>query len=568
MTSSNSAQPDSARANPPPSLEVIDTGASRSYSWRATAVETLFILLLFFLIAGSPPPNVGESHYLTKAKHYWNPEWCRGDLFLESADAHLAFYWCFGWVTKYCSLEQTAWIGRGVTWLLLAWSWQRLSVALVPRPLFAILSAGLLALFTRWFHLAGEWVIGGIEAKSFAYVFFFLALECLVRRRWTPAWLLMGLAAAFHVLIGGWGCVLLGGVWLVESYFGSKDEPPPKLFRMLPAVIGGFVLSLPGLLPAILLNRGVESAAAREAATAYVFERLGHHLVFHRFAHEYMARHLGLLIVWGTFAWQQRHDVRLRALHVFVLGTVLMGFCGAVIDQSLLWQRELAAKLLRYYWFRLSDTMLAAGVALAVIQEISRRQHSRPNLYALALGLAIVACGVDVTHTLRARSELRLPGAFLQPKPTQPPAMQRDADRLPPQELFAHWRDVCRWIEQETPREARFLTPRRQQTFKWYAQRPEVVNWKDVPQDAAGLLRWKEAMDEIYPRSTFEDDLAAHSDEQLAAIAKKYQAQYIVLDRTRAQRPLQNFRRVYPPFRSQNPAYDVYLVPPDKGAAK
>ncbi|WP_254513073.1 DUF6798 domain-containing protein [Anatilimnocola floriformis] len=546
----------------PPLLEVIDSGAVRSYGWKLAAVETLFILLLFFLIAGSPPPGVGESHYLPKAKHYWDPAWCRGDLFLESADAHLTFYWCFGWVTKFCSLTATAWIGRGVTWLLLAWSWQRLSVALVPKPLFSILSGGLLLIFTRWFHLAGEWIIGGIEAKSFSYVFFFLSLECLVRRRWTPAWLLMGTAAAFHVLIGGWGCLLLGGVWLIELFLKPKAETP-SLWRMAPAVIGGFILSLPGLLPAVLLNRGVESDVAREAATAYVFERLGHHLVFHRFDHFFMARHLVLLITWAVLAWQQRHDVRLRALHIFTLGAVLMGLCGAIIDQSLLYQRELAAKLLRYYWFRLSDTMLAASVAIALAQEISRRQQSRPAVFGVLVFLAIVAVGADVALTVQQRNEVRVPAAFLQPKPTQTPATKDEqavAEMLLP-ELFERWQDVCLWIKYETPSDARFLTPRRQQTFKWYAQRPEVVNWKDVPQDAAGLAKWKAAMDEVYPRATFEDDLAAHIEPRLLAIAHKYNVKYIVLDRTRAKRGL-NFPRVYPAVHAQNPAYEVYAVPP------
>lgn len=548
-----------SRSSSPPLLEVIDSGEERGYSWLATAVETLFILLLFFLLAGSPPPGVGESHYLPKAKHYWDPAWCRGDLFLESADAHLTFYWALGWVTNYCSLENTAWIGRAISWLLLAWAWQRLSVALVPQRLFAILSAGLMCLFLRWFHMAGEWVIGGIEAKSFAYVFLLLALECLVRRRWTPAWLLMGAAAAFHVLVGGWGCVLLGGVWLLER----KTAGTPGLFAMLPAVMGGFVLSLPGLIPAAILNRGVDPAVAAAATQVYVFERLPHHLVFHRFDHVYMARQLALLVVWAWLAWQQRHDVRLRALHLFVLGAVLMGVAGAIIDQALLWQRELAAKLLRYYWFRLSDSLLAFGAAVAVIHEIARRQHSQPGAFAGWITIAIVVLTADVTHTLWTRNELRLPGAFLQPKPTQPrspdqlpPLLQE----LPPQEMFAHWQRVCDWIQHATPADARFLTPRRQQTFKWYAQRPEVVNWKDVPQDAAGLMRWKEAMEEIYPRSTFELDLTAHDDQQLLVLARKYNAQFIILDRTRATRALP-LQRVYPVIREDNPAYEVYRVP-------
>src|SRR4051812_33122965 len=102
---------------------------------RLAAFEIAWIFLIFFLFAGSVPPDVGESHYLVKARHYWEPVWCAGDLFVESRDAHAIFYWTFGWLTRFCSLAATAWIGRVITWLFLAWSWQRLSWAIVPRRL-------------------------------------------------------------------------------------------------------------------------------------------------------------------------------------------------------------------------------------------------------------------------------------------------------------------------------------------------------------------------------------------------------------------------------------------------
>src|SRR5262245_28797290 len=167
--------------------------------WRLAAFEIGWIVLIFFLFAGSLPPDVGESHYLVKAKHYWEPSWCAGDLFLESRDAHAVFYWVFGWVTRLCSLPATAWIGRVVTWLLLAWSWRRLSWAVVPRPLASLLSAGLMLALLRHCHLAGEWVVGGVEAKGFAYVLVFLALEAIVRGWWQGALVFAGAAGAFHV---------------------------------------------------------------------------------------------------------------------------------------------------------------------------------------------------------------------------------------------------------------------------------------------------------------------------------------------------------------------------------
>src|SRR5687768_9782062 len=137
-----------------------------SLGW--TIFEVTWLFLLFYLFAGSPPPDAGESHYLVKAKHYWNPAWCAGDLFLESRDAHLAYYWTFGWLTRVFSLEASAWIGRLATWFWLAWTWRRLSWTLVPRPLWSLLSAGLVLLASRNFNWSRELAVGGFEAKTVA----------------------------------------------------------------------------------------------------------------------------------------------------------------------------------------------------------------------------------------------------------------------------------------------------------------------------------------------------------------------------------------------------------------
>ena len=92
-------------------------------------LEIALILLVFFVEGGAPVPHNNEAHYLAKAKHYWNPAWCEGDLFLESADPHLVFYWTVGLLTKWFSLPTVAWFGRIAAWSSLAWAWQRLELA-------------------------------------------------------------------------------------------------------------------------------------------------------------------------------------------------------------------------------------------------------------------------------------------------------------------------------------------------------------------------------------------------------------------------------------------------------
>ena len=41
-----------------------------------------------------------------------DPAWCAGDLFLESDDAHLVFYWTIGWLSRW-SIAAMIGIGSG-----------------------------------------------------------------------------------------------------------------------------------------------------------------------------------------------------------------------------------------------------------------------------------------------------------------------------------------------------------------------------------------------------------------------------------------------------------------------
>ena len=132
---------------------------------------------MFFVAAGWPPPEMNEPHYLGKARHFWQPDWIRGDFFLNSHDTHLVFYVTLGWLAKLMSLPAMAWCGRILTWGLLAWAWRRLSWALLPRPGWAVLSAAWFVLLSERFQMAGEWVVGGFEAKGLAYALVFFALR-------------------------------------------------------------------------------------------------------------------------------------------------------------------------------------------------------------------------------------------------------------------------------------------------------------------------------------------------------------------------------------------------------
>jgi hypothetical protein len=338
---------------------------------------------------------------------------------------------------------------------------------------------------------------------------------------------------------------------------------------------------LPGLIPAIALNWGVPKDVAREAARIYVFDRLSHHLVYHRFPEISIGRFQLLLLAWLALAWLLRREAGLRRLQWVVAGAVAIGFVGVLIDQAMVMNANLeqrttleyelsAAPLLRYYWFRMSDSLVPAGVALAIVAGLHKLQASRPALASWLTIAAILLATANIADVYYWRSQQRLPGAILQPRPTPDSWPRWWLAKLRPQESglasaeewHRDWQAVCGWISDHTPADAKFLTPREQQTFKWYAGRAEVANWKDIPQDARGLVAWKEILDELYPRDREHNrqDLAAFGDAQLRQLATKFGARYIVIDRTRADRRI-GLPHVYPLVREENSSFDVYRVP-------
>jgi hypothetical protein len=499
-----------------------DDAHSKSAAAQTVAqrlLEILLIVLVFFCLAGDPPPNVNEAHYLCRLKHYWTPQWAAGDLFLESQDTQIVFIWLFGWVTRWLSLAATAWVGRAIVWTLLAWAWQRLSWRMTPRRLASVLSAALFVTFNEQLHLAGEWVVGGVEAKCFAYAFVLLALADVVDRRWNRAWLLLGVATAFHPLVGGWSGIVCAAIWFFN------DRSTVAFRAMIPSLLGGAVLSLPGIVPAIMLTWNEPPELVAQANEIYVFDRLPHHLAPLTLPKAELVRralgHAALLAAFIVLTIVNRASKRrtpMRRVGQFAWGALAIAAVGFAIELIFWNDRLIAAKLLRYYWFRLTDFALPLAAALYLVAAINDGLADRRRWAPWLLAAAMLAAAWNIAHATIAR--------VLNPVP---PADQKIRD-------YDLWVEACEWAAKNTPKGALFLTPRLNLTFKWLAGRPEVANRKDLPQDARSMVEWNRRIREIY-YAVIEgelqplDSLGVLGSERVRELATKYHADYVIMDR-------------------------------------
>jgi hypothetical protein len=499
---------------------VNSTRARQSLGWQL--FELLLIVMIFFIATGDPVPSVNETHYIARLKHYWNPDWCQGDLFLESTDTQVVFIWLFGWMTRFLSLAATTWVCRIICWSFLAWSWQRLSWCLVPRRLAAVLSASLFLTLNYYGQIAGEWVVGGVEAKCFAYAFVFMALREMVDRRWGMVCLLLGASIAFHPIVGGWSALVCAVIWLIRR---RREQS----FRsMLPGVLAGTLLALIGVLPALSLTWHEPADVVSKANQIYVFDRLPHHLsiltmppdeVKSRFT-----RHGILLAALVLFGFVARRDTKLRPILYFAWGAVIIACLGFAIEIAFTHQPAVAAKFLRYYWFRLTDFAAPMAVSLLATSLIAfgigqRRRWAIPLLF-----VALAFCGL----MLASACQPRLIALRTHENPV-PPADAKSTG-------YSDWIKVCDWIAANTPPDALFITPRLNQSFKWRTGRAEVVNKKDIPQDARGIVEWDRRLKDIYYTDdhgvpTTLDSIGARGTDDVRALAEKYHADYVLSDR-------------------------------------
>ncbi|QDT39308.1 DUF6798 domain-containing protein [Stratiformator vulcanicus] len=509
------------------------TDRLRHIATRVGPFLLTWLILLGYSLRQAPIPAVNEPAYLGKAKHFWDPTYCPGDEFFDSSNPHLIFYLTLGPLTQLMSLFGVALIGRIVGYGLMAWGWSALCFALTRVRWLPPLAVSLFLVLHMTGTFSGEWIVGGIEGKVFAYGFTFWAIAAVLTGRRGLAGFLLGLAICFHAVVGCWA-VLAAAVATIADFSipsGRRTSPAERNswrgWLAMAALLG--VTALPGIVPALGAVAGSENPLINQQANfIHVFIRIKHHVDPMQFRTFAFQLYFGLFVAWIILLRYRRSPVQsdnprpdCRWFHWFVAATLAFLIAGLLIGwrsgeaADMPWQ-PLRTWLLKFYPFRLGDVFLPVAVSILVAERLL--------LWCDRREVAVGGAGDVNTHDSDAvASRVRYVPAVLVGMLAASLAIgvatpDANPSRMPPR-MKRDWIDLCRWIDENTPPDALIQAPVRDWAFKWFAQRAQFYSYKDCPQGAEEIVAWYQRRQrmrdwsyEFYDGSFSAEDLAALHD--------------------------------------------------------
>ena len=227
---------------------------------------------------------------------------------------------------------------------------------------------------------------------------------------------------------------------------------------------------------------------------------------------------------------------------------------------------KVTSKLLRFYLFRWNDVafpMMVGAIAVSFaygrLQLVSQRPARDLPLFLRGAAWAYVLIPGLILLSYRFEANYReaIPAGD---KAHFVAKSDSEADQL---KQFEDWLRVCEWIRKNSEPQSLWLTPRRQQSFKWHTGRPELACWKDSPQNAQALVEWSQRLADAYQFDK-EKILQPWTTEKLWELHTKYGIRYVLLDRRVPKQIPPLLPILYPSQNELNDTFAVFEIPSQK----
>ncbi len=326
--------------------------------------------------------------------------------------------------------------------------------------------------------VAREWMLGGVETKSFAYICALGALFAFTNRRYRTMLFLTGLAASFHILVGVYASFSLGVAMLFNLDTCRKDLK--KIAFAIPFALAAGVPAICAVFQYLTDSVLVDSY---RSGIIYVIERLPHHTFPGAWTKPWVVRFAATCLLFAGILRYSRSQTR-RMFAAYGLGSAVLFCTGLALYHTgnLPW--------LKLYWFRLPDViipfigffLLASLVSDILANDPAAISESRPASTIqrlrkpfLALALILSAAGIlkSVYHFTDHACKI-----YRSDRPFYLAHLDPDL------------REALAWIKTSTPSDSSILASPAIDEFYIAAERAMLVSFKHSAQIDSDNIEW------------------------------------------------------------------------------
>lgn len=499
-----------------------------------TATVWVFLGLRLLLDGNMSSLAWNEIDVLPLAKQFADPSWITTDWYLNiETNYRYLFQIIFGQAIVHFGFLATSIIGRLICYALVAYGIVLLGEKL-RLSLTYLLLATVIVTYQGSFQgaIAGEWFVGGLEAKAVAYGLITIAIPLMLYRRYVLMTLLLGLATSFHVLVGGWAALTTLGWFCLRP-----QERLLKLGQHIWLLLAIYLASSSFAIAPVVQQLLTPSPSGNISPSfVYVFLRLPHHLNPFAWHPLLWIEFFVYLLLWilcmvSLYKDVQKNNCNLEyyarlELSEFTLIALIPFFAGIVIA---FFDRQ--GEWLQYYPFRFGDVMLPLTTCLLIACNLQSKFSLQNHKFRFWLA-ALLGCILFTQTGIFAQR-----ASAFQDFPTQQ------------QDVNPQWKLMSNWIRTHTPKDAKIIShPWKLANFTWMTERATIVKLKMFPQTPESIVEYYQrlndlsagALADIYfgdekldQRKTVKAISAAFSNlttAQVTQLMYKYQSNYFLTD--------------------------------------
>ena len=535
--------------------------------------KTIVLVVVFFALGFLLKENMGynnEIHFLPLAKQYGNPTWIPGDFYYNSPPSYrLLFLQFFAPLTILFGFLATSIIGRLIGYTFVATAIVLLAQKLeLKRPSLFLALTLFLYVNPKQSMIAQEWLIGSIESKVFAYGFLLISLLLLSERKYGLLCLCLGLTNSFHLLVGGWGSLILGlslvhtphGVNLLERSFLEKLKLGclyllGSLYAIYPLTIEVYRQFSYYFLPRFLPQNGAVADVLSvdntpiPASFLYTFLRTPHHINPQSWPIATWLIplvYLSILIAIHRISSSQAQETQetqeqkekdtfaaeLRRFAFYSTVPIGLGLLAIPFDRQ--------GIFLQYYPFRVGAIMVPLITCLFLSQWLEQQSDHHLGkrlgkqvtivLMSIVLGGVMLVKGHGFWQDLKALKDFPVQAKIASPE----------------------WVEMCFWIRDSLPSDRVVLSsPATGDNFTWLSEHPSVVKFRLVPAASQSITEWYYRLQDLSGGVNFLPEIKRDRDNrkiisrllddgfnqldanQINALKDKYDANYLLTPRDR-----------------------------------